>query len=146
MAPGTVIITASVVYAGLVLVMVTLTRHFAAPQTLSVTAERLAELSVDATNLLRLLDEERFQSFRTQPGITPKMANRLRIRQCQLCHERFRRLDNDFKLVCMALKVIIVESKQDRPDLAWTLVRNEMTFAYGMMMVRFQLVRYRYGL
>jgi hypothetical protein len=46
----------------------------------------------------------------------------------------------------MALKVIIVESKQDRPDLAWVLVRNQMTYAYGMMMVRFQLVRYRYGL
>jgi hypothetical protein len=76
----------------------------------------------------------------------PKMATKLRIQRCQLFHERLRHLKNDFKLICMALKVIIVESKHDRPDLARVLVRNQMTFAYGMMMVRFQLVRYRYGL
>ena len=126
--------------------MVRLTRHFAAPQPISVTAEWIDELSIDATHLLRLLDEERFQFFRTEPDFTPKMATKLRIQRCQLFHERLRHLDNDFKLVCMALKVIIVESKHDRPDLAWALVRNQMTFAYGMMMVRFQLVRYRYGL
>ena len=126
--------------------MVKLTRHFASPQPISVTAEWIDELSIDATNLLRLLNEERFQFLRTQPDFTPKMATKLRIQRCQLFHERLRHLRNDFKLICMALKVIIVESKQDRPDLAWVLVRNQMTFAYGMMMVRFQLVRYRYGL
>ena len=146
MAPETVIIAAAVVCTGLVLAMVKLTRHFAAPQPISVTAEWIDELSIDATNLLRLLDEERSQFFRTQPDFTPKMATRLRIQECQLFHERLRHRKNDFKLVCMALKVIIVESKHDRPDLAWALVRNQTTFASGMMMVRFQLVRYRYGL
>ena len=125
--------------------MVKLTRHFAAPQPISVTAEWLDRLSIDAANLLRLVGEEDFQ-FRTQPDFTPKMATKLRIQRCQLFHERLRHLKNDFKLICRALKVIIVESEHDRPDLAWVLVRNEMTFAYGMLMVRFQLVRYRYGL
>ena len=146
MAPETVIIAAAVVCTGLVLAMVKLTRHFAAPQPISVTAEWIDELSVDATNLLRLLDEERFQFLRTQPDFTPKIAAKLRIQRCQLFHERLRHLKNDFKLICMALKVIIVESKHDRPDLAWALVRNQTTFASGIMMVRFQLVRYRYGL
>ena len=146
MAPEAVIIAASVVCIGLVLVMVRLTRHFAAPQPISVTAEWIDELSIDATHLLRLLDEERFQFFRTEPDFTPKMATKLRIQRCQLFHERLRHLDNDFKLVCMALKVIIVESKHDRPDLAWALVRNQTTFVCGMMMVRLQLERYRYGL
>jgi hypothetical protein len=145
-APETVIIAAAVVYTGLVLAMVKLTRHLAAPQPISVTSEWLDRLSIDAANLLRLLDEDRFQFSPTQPDFTPKMATKLRIHRCQLFHERLRHLRNDFKLICMALKVIIVESKQDRPDLAWVLVRNQMTFAYGMMIVRFQLVRYRYGL
>jgi hypothetical protein len=145
-APETVIIAAAVVCTGFVLAMVKLTRHFAAPQPISVTAEWLDELSIDTANLLRLLDEERPQSFRSQPDFTPKMATKLRIQRCQLFHKRLRHPKNDFKLICMALKVIIVESKQDRPDLAWVLVRNQMTYAYGMMMVRFQLVRYRYGL
>ena len=146
MAPETVIIAAAVVCTGLVLAMVKLTRHFASPQPISVTAEWIDELSIDATNLLRLLDEDRFQFSPTQPDFTPKMATRLRIQRCQLLDEHLRHLRNDFKLICMALKVIIVESKHDRPDLARVLVRNQMTFAYGMMMVRFQLVRYRYGL
>ena len=35
--------------------------------------------------------------------------------------------------------------RHDRPDLASVLLRNQMTFAYSMIMVQFQLVFYRYG-
>ena len=79
MAPETIIIAAAVVCAGLVLVMVRLTRHFSAPQPISVTSEWLDRLSIDAANLLRLLDEDRFQFSPTQPDFTPKMATKLRI-------------------------------------------------------------------
>lgn len=66
MAPETVIIAASVVYAGIVLVMVRLTRHFAAPQPIPVTAEWLDELSIETTDLLRLLDKEGLQLLPTK--------------------------------------------------------------------------------
>src|ERR1017187_4571087 len=115
--------------------MVRLTRHFAAPQPISVTSEWLYRLSIDAANLLRLLAEDRVQFSPTQPDFTPKLATKLRIQRCQLLDEHLRHLRNDFKLISMALKVIIVESKHDRPDLATVLVRNQMTFACGMTRV-----------
>jgi hypothetical protein len=54
-------------------------------------------------------------------------------------------LDDDFKRICLALKVLIVQSKQDRPDLASALVWNQMRFACGIMIVQVKLVCYRYG-
>jgi hypothetical protein len=124
LAPETVIIAAAAVCAGLVLVMVRLTCHFAGPPPISVTAEWLDQLSIETSALLRLIGENGGQSVRTH----------------------LPRLRADFRLICMAVKVIIVQSNRDRPDLVRVLVRNQMEFAYRMMMVRFQLVRYRFGL
>jgi hypothetical protein len=73
------------------------------------------------------------------------MATSFRIQRCQLVQEYLRHLDSDFKRICMALKVLMVQAEHDRPELASALVRNQMTFAYGMVMVQFQLVFYRYG-
>jgi hypothetical protein len=41
---------------------------------------------------------------------------------------------------------ILVHSEQDRPDLAWGVLRQEMTFAHLRMKVQFKLIGYRYGL
>ena len=90
MSPETVIIAASVVCAGLVLVMVRLTRHFAAPQPISVTAEWLDQLSIETTDLLRLLDKERLQLLPTNPDFTARMPTKLHIQRCQLLHETAR--------------------------------------------------------
>jgi hypothetical protein len=57
--------------------------------------------------------------------------------------EYLRHLDYDFKRICMALKVLMVPV--ERSTTGPVLVRNQMTFAYGMTMVQFQLVFYRYG-
>jgi hypothetical protein len=124
-APETIVIAASVVYIGLVLVMVRLTYHFAARQPISVTAEWLDEVSVETTTLLHLVGEKDSQSLCTH----------------------LPRLQDDFKLICMAVKVVIVQSNRDRPDLVRVLARNEMTFAYRMMMVRLKFAwgRFRFS-
>jgi hypothetical protein len=122
-----------------VLVMVRLTRHFAAPQPISVSAEWLDQLSIETTDLLRLLGEADHQVLHTQPGFTPKSATKLRIQRCHLLQEHLPRLKSDFRLATMAVKVFIVQSERDRPDLARVLVRSQITFAYHMMTVRFQL-------
>ena len=117
MAPETVIIAASVVYAGIVLVMVRLTRHFAAPQPIPITAEWLDELSIDTTHLVRLLGDKDCQPLRTH----------------------LPRLNHVFRLIRMAVKAIMVQSERDRPDLARVLVRSQITFAYRIMKVRLHL-------
>ena len=133
------IIAASVVCPGLVVVMVRLTRHFAAPQPISVSAKWLDRLSFETTDLLRLLGEEDHQVLHTQPGFTHKSATKLRMQRWHLLQEHLPRLKDDFRLLCLAVKVIIVQSKRDRPDLARVLVRSQMTFSYLMMMVRLHL-------
>ena len=74
------------------------------------------------------------------------MALKLGVQRRKLTHEHLLHLKDDFKLICMALKFVVVESERDRPDLAWVLARNQMTFAYGLMVVRFRLACFVCGL
>jgi hypothetical protein len=141
------IIAASALFICLVAALIKLARHFASPQRLPITVEWLDELSIERHRpMLRLLDEEDLDFLRLQPGFTPEMATKFRIQRCQLFNEYLGDLDNDFKRICMALKVLMVQSKYDRPDLASVLVHKQMTFAYAMTTVQFQLVFYRYGM
>jgi hypothetical protein len=102
------IVVGSVVLVSLVWLMVGLTRHFAAPMATPVTAEWLDEVSSNATEVLRVIDGEDPQTLRAH----------------------LPRLKGDFKIICMAVRAIIVESKRDRPDLGLVLVRSQITFAY----------------
>ena len=83
--------------------------------------------------------------LRAQPGFTARMATEFRMQRCRAFREYLRQMDDDFKRICMALKILVVQSKRDRGDLTSVLMRRQISFAYGMMMVRFQLVLYRYG-
>ena len=80
--------------------------------------------SVETTDLLCLLGEKDGQSLRTH----------------------LPRLRDDFRLTCMAIKVLMVQSNHDRPDLARVLVRSQITFAYRMMVVRLHLAWDRWRL
>jgi hypothetical protein len=141
------ITAASVVFVGLVLVLVKLTRHLASLQHLPVTVEWIEDLNIERYSpMLRLLNQEDLHFLRAQPGYTPQRATNFRIQRCQIFREYLRQLDSDFKRTCVALKVLMVQSEHDRPDLASVLMRNQMTFAYGMMTVQLQLVFYRYGI
>jgi hypothetical protein len=137
----------SAAFIGLFSVLVKLTRHFASLQRLPVTADWIDEFSDQRYRpMLRLLSQEEFHFLITQPGCSPQMAKRFRIQRRQIFRAYLRQLDSDFKRLCMALKVVMVQSKHDRPDLALLLLRNQMTFAYGMMMVQFRFLCYRYGI
>jgi hypothetical protein len=61
----------------------------------------------------------------------------------------FRRYLNDvkleFSLTGNAVKVMLVQSPCDRPDLASRLVRAQVDFLCGMMRMRFRLLRYQFG-
>jgi hypothetical protein len=137
---------ADVVAIVLALVLVEFFRRLGSPQQFPVTAEWIDQLSVERYRpMLRLLNQEDVHFLRTQPSFTPQMATKFRIQRCQLFQGYLRDLDNDFKRICMALKVLMVQSKHDRPDLASLLLRNQITFAFCMMMVQARLVCYRHG-
>src|ERR1700681_3919833 len=114
---------------------------------LPVTAEWIDELSIEHYKpMMRLLDGGDIQFLRTQPGFTPKMASKLRKQRSQIFRGYLRSLQADFGRVCAAIKLIMLHSKRDRPELAASLLRNQAMFAIGMVGVEFRLGLYRLGL
>ena len=113
---------------------------------LPLTAEWIDELSIERYRpMMRLLDGADLEFLRSQPGFTPRMATKLRIQRCQIFRGYLRCLNGDFQRVCAAIKILMVQSRQDRPDLAGLLVQQQMRFACEMGLVYFRLVLYRWG-
>ena len=133
---------------GLVLALPLLVRRIAASGgCLPVTSEWIDELSVERYQpMVRLLDGEDLDFLRSQPGYTSHMAAKLRLQRCQIFREYLRCLNADFGRVCAAMKILILQSRHDRPDLAAALVRHQAAFLCGMLAVRFRLFLYRWGL
>jgi hypothetical protein len=113
---------------------------------LPLTTEWIDELSIERYRpMLRLLDGEDLEFLRSQPGFTPKMATKIRIQRCQIFRGYLRCLNADFGRVCAAIKVLMLQSRNDRPDLAAALVRHQATFLFCMATVQFRLALYRWG-
>jgi len=106
----------------------------------------IAELSVDRYKpMLRLLDENDLKFLRSQPGFTSQMEAKLRTQRCQMFRDYLRGLETDFRRVCTAVKLLMLQSQLDRPDLASVLIQQQASFAFGMMVVNVRLLLYRWG-
>ena len=113
---------------------------------LPVTSEWIDELSIERYRpMVRLLEQDDLQYLRSQPGFTPGMLRKLRVQRCELFREYLRCLDDDFARVCAALKIVMLQSKSDRPDLATALLRHQILFAAGSLSIRMRLVFFRMG-
>jgi hypothetical protein len=134
--------------AALVLAAVLLIRKIAVPGgSLPVTAEWIDELSIERYRpMMRLLDGGDLEFLRTQPGFTPQMVTKLRIQRCQIFRGYLRCLNTDFGRVCAAIKLVMLQSRHDRPDLAGALMRQQALFVAGVLSVHFHLFLYRWGL
>ena len=125
-----------------------LVRRIASPQTsLPVTAGWIDALSIERYRpMIRLLDGEDLEFLRSQPGFTPRMATKLRIQRCRIFRGYLRSLSSDFARVCVALKIVMLQSRDDRPYLANALVRQQALFAAGIAAAHVRLFLYRWGL
>jgi hypothetical protein len=113
---------------------------------LPLTAEWIDELSIERYRpMMRLLDGGDLEFLRSQPGFTSRMAAKLRAQRCQIFRGYLRCLSADFARVCAALKVLMLQSRHDRPDLASVLVQHQVLFAWGVAIVYFRLFLYRWG-
>lgn len=121
-------------------------RLTAAVSRLPVTVEWMEKLSVERYRpMLRLLEQGDLSFLRSQPGFEPAMARRLRRQRCVIFQGYLRNLAADFRLTCTALKLIMLNSRCDRPDLAEVLLRAQTAFACGLLQVELRLVLYRLG-
>jgi hypothetical protein len=142
-------LTISIVFGlALLIAMVMLIRRVAsAGSSLPVTAEWIDELSMERYRpMMRLLDGADVEFLRSQPGFTPKMARTLRMQRYQIFKGYLHCLNSDFQRVCSAIKILMLLSRQDRPDLARILIHHQVMFSLGMMAVHFHLVLYRCGI
>jgi hypothetical protein len=117
-----------------------------AGKNLPVTSEWIDDLSLDRYRpMLRMLDGSDIAFLRSQPGFTPDMGRKLRAQRTQIFRGYLRSLETDFGRVCAAIKLVMLQSKYDRPELAETLLRQQVTFACAMLSVRGSLFLYRMG-
>lgn len=113
---------------------------------LPVTSEWIDDLSLDRYRpMLRMLDGDDIVFLRSQPGFTPDMAKKLRTQRTQIFRGYLRSLETDFGRVCAAIKLVMLQSSHDRPELAETLLRQQVTFACAMLSVRVHLALYSMG-
>ena len=116
-------------------------------RSLPVTAEWIDDLSTDRYRpMMRLLDSRDIEFLRAQGGFTPRMESKLRAQRCQIYRGYLRCLALDFQRVCTALKLVLVQSEQDRPDLSSILLHNQILFATGLLAVHFRLILYGWGI
>jgi len=114
---------------------------------LPLTAEWIDELSIERYRpMMHLLDAGDVEFLRSQPGFAPGMAAQLRLERCRVFRGYLLSLRTDFQRVCSALKLLMLHSRHDRPDLAGTLVHQQVMFECGMVVVSFRLFLYRWGL
>ena len=114
--------------------------------TLPLTAEWISELSIERYRpMMRLLDGGDLEYLRSQPGFTPAMAHKLRNQRCQIFRGYLRCLSVDFGRVCAAVKILLLQSRTDRSDLASILIQRQLMFACGMLAVQARLLLYRWG-
>ncbi len=114
---------------------------------LPVDTEWIEELSVERYRpMMRLLDQDDILFLRSQPGFTPRLEVALRNERCRLFRGYLSLLEADFRRVSMAIKILMLQSRYDRPDLASTLLRHQAVFALGITLVRIRLALYQLGL
>jgi len=120
-----------------------------APQAdeLPVTADWIDEIALDRYRpMLRLLDEEDFRLLRGQQGFTRKMESQMRRQRCQIFRGYLKSLRGDFGRVCLALKLLMLNAGNDRPDLARVLLRSQSEFACGVIVLQVRLAFYSCGI
>ena len=91
------------------------------------------------------LDAPDAQFFPAQRGPSRRVARQLRRQRCCVFCQYLRCLQADFRRVTTAIRVLLVQSRYDRPDLARVLVRREVQFAVMMAAIHVRLFLYRWG-
>jgi hypothetical protein len=95
-------------------------------------------------SLERYHEMERWLELRLlsqQGGSTPE----LRKERVNVFRGYIHQLCNDFNRISRALKMIMINSQVDRPDLAGALMKQQFLFTLAIMAVEFELIFFRFG-
>jgi hypothetical protein len=131
---------------GLILLVVVASGLSMRPEkTILVSPERIVGRSIKRYRpMLWLLSDKRLRHLRFHGGVLREF--RIRARRSQIFGRLLKSLRADFGRTCNALKLVMVHSPHDRPDLASVLLRATLVFSCRVVIVQFRLWRYRWGL
>lgn len=93
----------------------------------------------------RLLSEDDFRFLRTQAGYEPAVEKQLRKQRRLVFRSYLRSLGQDFNRLHLALRLVVLHSPQDRPDLAAALIRQRLLFFVGLGMAHCRLTLHTLG-
>ncbi len=142
----TLVTIVMLLFAAVMFLLAALRRSVRPKPQFAVTPEWLEELSVDRYRpMLRLLSGEDLRFLRSQPGFKPSMEWKLRQQRCAVFARYVENLRADFQHAVLALTMLMMQSRHDRPELAAALLRPQLQFAAGLLLVRVQMLLYRYG-
>lgn len=114
---------------------------------LPVTADWIEELSAERYRpMLRVLHGDDLEFLSAQAGFPAGQAREFRMQRVRVFRGYLQCLRADFERVSMAIRVLMVQSRDDRPDLAQMLIRQRARFAADIGMVHLRLFLYRWGI
>ncbi len=93
----------------------------------------------------RLLSEDDIEFLKAQPGYEPGMEKMLRAERRKVFRAYLRTLGQDFNRLHLALRLIVLYSPEDRPDLAGILLRQKALFLAGLLAAHARLALYGVG-
>lgn len=124
-----------------------LLREIGAEGSLPLTADWITELSAERYRpMMRLLQADDLAFLKSQPGYTTARESQFRMQRVQVVRGYLRCLHADFRRISIAIRVLMVQSRDDRPDLARVLVRRRMVYTAAAAMVHGRLFLYRWGI
>lgn len=122
-------------------------RLIAGPKSLPVSVDWINDLSVARYRPMeRLLSEEDYSFLASHPGFDKKLLRRIRSERRRVFRGYLGCLSRDFALVGAALRLMMMYSSQDRPDLAGILYKQQALFAIAMLGVQWRLLLHACGL
>jgi len=87
----------------------------------------------------RVLDDREFRVLAANPAISRRMLRRFRARRIEIFRRYLDCLFADYGCICRAIKILMVQSPADRPDLASLLARQRALFMLRLTVVQFRL-------
>ena len=93
----------------------------------------------------RLLDDADAEFLRSHRSFDRKAEKAFRSTRIHLFRGYMRQLSADFNRICKALKVLMVHSQVDRPDLAGLIMKKQFTCSLAMMKLELKLTLYGFG-
>jgi hypothetical protein len=122
-------------------------RLIGAPKSLPVSVDWINDLSIARYRPMeRLLSDEDYLFLAGQPGFDKKALRRMRAARRRVFRGYLACLSRDFNLVSTAIRLMMMYSSQDRPDLAGILYKQQASFACGMLCVQWRLLLHACGL